>query len=336
MRGKKAVLLAETSAVEEEICSALEKEHVELVPIRRNEPEIKKIQQLLPDLVLFGCVTNAYLESSYGTLRQLVRQGLHVICAAAACVRVGLLDGETGFTVIRLPGGSGHSRALFKKELLFAVTSSGETGRELKKKQETEASRYLIGICASTGGPKALLTVLKDLPPETGAVLLVQHLGKEFSRNFAEYLDGSCRMRVKLAEQGEMARDGTIYVAPGGFQLRVMKNKQGYLLRVRPEEARNGFCPSADCLFESMAEAAGENAMGIILTGMGDDGAAGLLKMRQAGAHTVGQDQETSDIYSMPWEAMARGGVKIQLPVSGIAGEILAFCGRMRKKGGSA
>ena len=200
--------------------------------------------------------------------------------------------------------------------------------------QTEKKSRYLVVIGASAGGPKAILTVLKELPSTTCGILVIQHLSHGFSGKFAEYLNPQCEMRVKEAQSGEPVCDGTVYIAPDGYQMSLGKLEEGFMIRCVPGKRYGGFCPSISYTMNSVAETVKENAMGIILTGMGEDGAKGLLAMRQAGARTVAQDKETSEIYSMPESAFRNGGAERQMELGLISGEITRFCMNMNNKTG--
>lgn len=200
--------------------------------------------------------------------------------------------------------------------------------------QAEKKSRYLVVIGASAGGPKAVLTVLKDLPVTTCGILVVQHLSHGFSGKFADFLNPQCRMQVKEARSGEAVCDGTVYIAPDGCQLTLGKLEDGFIIRCIPGERSGGFCPSISVTMHSVAETVKENAMGVILTGMGGDGFDGLLAMRQAGACTIAQDKKTSDIYSMPESAYRNGGAERQMELGRINGEITRFCMNMNKKTG--
>lgn len=189
-----------------------------------------------------------------------------------------------------------------------------------------EFSKKLILIGASTGGPGILLKILRDLPETTPGIVIVQHLCEGFSVRLAEYLDQQCRMKVKEAGDPEAVCCGTVYVAPGGRHLKLKKGGQGYVMVRSGRERRNGVCPSADVLFESAA-CAGRDAMGIILSGMGKDGAQGLLAMYNSGAVTICQNEKSSPIYGMPMEAKRAGGVMEELPPELIVDRILRFSG---------
>ncbi len=181
----------------------------------------------------------------------------------------------------------------------------------------------VIALGASTGGTDALVEIVKRFPANTPPVIITQHMPATFTKMFAERLDRVSAMSAKEAEDGDRLKQGQIILAAGGQQMRLMKDARGYYITSRPGEKVSGHCPSVDVLFTSVAEAAGANAVGAILTGMGGDGAEGLLKMRQAGAYTIGQDEETCVVYGMPAVAYKKGAVVSQLPLQKIAEQIL-------------
>lgn len=181
----------------------------------------------------------------------------------------------------------------------------------------------VIAIGASTGGTDALVEIFKRLPKNTPPVIVTQHMPPTFTKMFAERIDRLSPMSAKEAEDGDRLRQGQIIVAAGGLQMRLMKDARGYYISSKPGEKVSGHCPSVDVLFSSVAEAAGSKAVGVILTGMGGDGAEGLLKMRNAGAYTIGQDEETCVVYGMPAVAFKKGAVVTQLPLQKIAEQIL-------------
>lgn len=170
-------------------------------------------------------------------------------------------------------------------------------------------SSLLVAIGASTGGTEATSSILKVLPANMPAMLITQHMPPGFTRMYAERLNRECAFAVKEAEHGDIVRAGHAYVAPGDLQMRVVKRQNQYVLQCMQGEKVSGHRPSVNVLFDSVADAAGDNAVGIILTGMGADGATGLLKMREKGAFTIGQDQKSCVVYGMPMEAYKMGGV---------------------------
>ena len=182
----------------------------------------------------------------------------------------------------------------------------------------------IIALGASTGGTEALIEVVKRLPKNSPPVVIVQHMPAGFTKMYAERLDRICAMDCKEAENGDRLRPGLIIVGAGEYHLRVAKDARGYYVTSKPGEKVSGHCPSVDVLFESVAETARNNAVGAILTGMGGDGAEGLLKMRKAGAYTIGQNEQTCVVYGMPAVAFRIGAVMKQLPLEKIAEEIIA------------
>lgn len=183
----------------------------------------------------------------------------------------------------------------------------------------------LIAIGASTGGTEALAKVLSMLPPPLPPILVVQHIPPGFSRMFAERLNNDCSLAASEAIDGERLMANHIYVAPGGKHMQLKPLGTELFVIVKPGELVNGHCPSVDVMFNSCTVLK-KNVFGVILTGMGDDGARGLLAMRKAGAHTVGQDEKTCVVYGMPRAAKMMGGVEREAPLESIAGIIKAAC----------
>jgi len=185
--------------------------------------------------------------------------------------------------------------------------------------------RSIIAIGASTGGTEALASVMMNLQPPLPGIVVVQHIPPMFSRLFAERLNNDTPLQVKEAENGDVVEPGHAYIAPGLQQVRVKKLGRDYILDVAPGPRVNGHCPSVDVMFGSVAQCAGNTALGVILTGMGNDGARGLLQMRQAGAKTLGQDEASCVVYGMPRAAWEMGGVERQLPLDAMAMAITAI-----------
>jgi len=188
----------------------------------------------------------------------------------------------------------------------------------------------VVGIGSSTGGPQALAEILPRLPGDLPVpVLLVQHMPPVFTASLAEGMAAKCALKVVQADHGMILKAGTVYVAPGGHHMRVASNSPSGPKRAElTSDPLEHFCrPSVDYLFRSLAANYRAGAVGVILTGMGQDGAQGLLAMRQAGAATVGQDQATSTVYGMPREAQLVGAVENQLPLDRIAEWIVRLVG---------
>ena len=189
-------------------------------------------------------------------------------------------------------------------------------------------SKKLIAIGASTGGTDAIVKVVKDLPVDMPGIVITQHMPVGFTRLFASRLSSVCRMKAKEAQDGDTVQTGMIYIAPGGVQTQVRNSEGSYRLVCKSVEKVNGHCPSVDVLFNSVARAAGNKAVGVILTGMGDDGAKGLLNMKNSGAKTLGQDKGSCVVYGMPEVAFRIGAVDKQLPLDKIGAKLveLAKC----------
>jgi len=183
----------------------------------------------------------------------------------------------------------------------------------------------IIAIGASTGGVTALTTVLTALPPSTPGTLVVQHMPAQFTSSFAERLDSLCSMRVSEARDGDLVTMGTVLIAPGGKHLRLRRCGAQYLAEIRDGPEVFHQRPSVDVLFESVAQTAGSNAVGAILTGMGADGAAGLLKMRQAGARTLAQDEATCVVFGMPMEAIKCGAAQHVVPLQDVSKKLVSL-----------
>lgn len=187
----------------------------------------------------------------------------------------------------------------------------------------TQTTERVVAIGTSTGGTQALEEVLTALPRVCPGIVIVQHMPEKFTAAFAARLDGICRIQVKEAETNDRVVPGRALIAPGGRHLLLKRSGAQYFVEVVDGPLVNRHRPSVDVMFRSVAKSAGANALGIIMTGMGDDGAAGLLEMRNAGAHTVAQDEASCVVFGMPKEAIKRGGVEKTLPLGAVAQEIL-------------
>ncbi len=185
-------------------------------------------------------------------------------------------------------------------------------------------SNTIVALGASTGGTEALEQIIKGFPSDMAPVIVVQHMPAGFTKMYSERLDRNCRVSVKEAEDGDRLRSGLVIIGAGEHHLRLCKDSKGYYISSKKGEKVSGHCPSVDVMFQSVAEVAKSNAIGAIMTGMGKDGANGLLKMREAGAFTIGQDKETCVVYGMPMEAFKIGAVTVQAPLYRISEIILS------------
>lgn len=200
------------------------------------------------------------------------------------------------------------------------------SARDLARLEERSKSGFVVAMGASTGGTDALERVIKTFPEAMPPILVVQHMPPGFTRLYSERLDRCCAVRVKEACDGDRLSQGLCLVAAGGAHMELKKDAKGYFVKCTPGEKVSGHCPSVDTLFFSVAEAAGNKAAGVIMTGMGCDGAKGLLKMRRSGAYTIGQDKNSCAVYGMPMEAYKLGACSEQLPLEKIGA---ALCRRM-------
>jgi len=191
-----------------------------------------------------------------------------------------------------------------------------------------ETTEKVVVIGASTGGTEALRSVLEVLPPDAPGIVVVQHMPEVFTRAFANRLDSLCRITVKEAETSDTVPRGRALIAPGNYHLLLKRSGARYYVDVKEGPLVSRHRPSVDVLFRSAARYAGRNAVGVIMTGMGDDGARGMLEMKQAGAATIAQDEATSVVFGMPNEAIKRGAVDTILPLPAIAGSILTHARR--------
>ncbi|PKO88230.1 MAG: chemotaxis response regulator protein-glutamate methylesterase [Betaproteobacteria bacterium HGW-Betaproteobacteria-12] len=186
------------------------------------------------------------------------------------------------------------------------------------------AAGRIIFVGASTGGTEALKEFLLGIPADCPPILIVQHMPESFTASFAKRLDGLCAPQVIEAQGNEKLEPGKVFIAPGHSHLQIRRAATGYVTELLATAPVNRHRPSVDVLFDSAASLVGRQAIGVILTGMGKDGAQGLLRMRQAGAHTFGQDEATCVVYGMPREAFIIGAVGEQSPLGDIARRVLA------------
>lgn len=188
---------------------------------------------------------------------------------------------------------------------------------------KVKATDTLLAIGASTGGTEAIREVLEQLPPNGPPTVITQHIPQAFSGPFAKRLDKASPMRVAEARDGQQILPGHAYVAPGDQHLRVWRDGARYVCRLHDDDPVNRHRPSVDVLFDSVASRIGVNAIGILLTGMGNDGAEGLLRMREAGAATIAQDEATSVVWGMPGEAVKLGAAQDVLPLAQVAARVV-------------
>ena len=211
---------------------------------------------------------------------------------------------------------------------LRVPAASSQAAPPARLRSPFASSEKLVIVGASTGGTEAIREVLRPLPPDSPAVLITQHMPAGFTRSFAQRLDALCAVTVREATHGERVLPGHVYLAPGGdTHMKLGRSGANYVIELEASEPVNRHRPSVDVLFHSAASAAGANAIGVILTGMGKDGAAGMLAMRQAGAHTLAQDEASCVVCGMPREAIALGGAAEVVALDAMSERILTRLG---------
>ena len=194
------------------------------------------------------------------------------------------------------------------------------------------STEKVIIVGASTGGTEALKEFLVTMPADSPGILITQHMPETFTKTFAKRLDGLCTIAVKEAEHGDRVLPGHAYVAPGNRHLLLQRSGANYVVQISDGPPVSRHRPSVDVLFRSAANCAGKNAVGIIMTGMGDDGAAGMLEMHQAGAYTLAQDEQSCVVFGMPKEAIALGGVDEVVPLTDLSRRLLVWLAAQGKR----
>jgi two-component system chemotaxis response regulator CheB len=267
-------------------------------------------------------------------LKQLgPKNSLPVIVISSANERVfeAIHAGAVDF-VAKLDRSSGHTPESFIADLKakIKVASVANLFREKQSLPSVSVSKpgwgkKLIAIGASTGGTEATLDVLKALPRDLPGIVIVQHMPPGFTKMYAKRLNSILEATVAEAEDGASVTPGSILIAPGDHQMRVVRSGGGYRVKCYHGEKVSSHCPSVDVLFESVAQEVGKDAVGVLLTGMGADGAKGLLSMRKHGAKTIGQDAKSCVVYGMPKVAYELGAVMQQAPLSKIPYLICSF-----------
>ena len=242
-----------------------------------------------------------------------------VLCKPGEAYSVGDLAAQLGDIIRGAAGAKVRPPAARSPSL---TPNSGPVG---PRRSMIQTTHKVIAMGSSTGGTEALREILTSLPKQTPGIVMTQHMPEGFTASFAQRLDSLCEIEVREARDGDWVSPGLALLAPGNKHMRLSRDGARYLVRVceGPRVCRHR--PSVEVLFESTAQYAGANAMGIILTGMGDDGASGLLSMRRAGAVTVAQDEASCVVFGMPREAIARGAAMLVSPLRDVARHIVDF-----------
>ncbi len=232
-------------------------------------------------------------------------------------------------------GSTGNCLEAFLKNEMPAKVKIASTAKVGKYKQveigniggkiSDSSKQCVIAIGASTGGTEAIYEVVRKFHRDIPGVVICQHMPPGFTKMYAERLNNQCEVSVKEAKTGDKVLQGQVLIAPGDKHMRIVKLAGEYQVECRGIDKVNGHCPSVDVLFDSVAKNVGKDALGVILTGMGGDGAKGLLRMRKAGAKTIGQDEASCVVYGMPKVAYDLGAVQYQLPLVSVPGKIYSL-----------
>lgn len=284
---------------------------------------LEKLMRLRPMPVVM--VSSLTEKSSTVTLRALELGAFDFVTKPKIDIRSGLMEYARELTEkIRCAHLSFRNRG--------AARSVPQVERKLtadavlpSARQHFSTTEKVIAVGSSTGGTEALKAFLTRLPPDCPGILVTQHMPETFTRTFAARLNGLCALAVKEAEHGERVLPGHAYIAPGNRHMMLARSGANYTIALDDGPPVSRHRPSVDVLFRSTANCAAANALGIIMTGMGDDGAAGMLEMHQAGARTFAQDEESCVVFGMPREAIARGGVDEVVPLSEMAHRLLGW-----------
>jgi len=293
----------------------------------------RKVNQLNPDVMTLDVQMPGITGLDF--LRQLMPEHpLPVVLVSS--LNLGVFDALHAGAVdfVRKPDGSQSSEqfvnALAQKIMIASAakvrqpSASSAPAEPSSRLGAAAAGRIIIGLGASTGGTEATLEVMKRLPEDIPGMVIVQHMPPGFTKMYAERLDRLCRMEVREAKDGDEVKRGLALIAPADLQCRMERSPMGgYRVRCQPGERVSGHRPSVDALFHSIAQNVRCQTVGIIMTGMGQDGAEGLLAMRQKGAYTIGQDKDSCVVYGMPKVAYDMGGVMIQASCENIASVLL-------------
>ncbi|MCX7714888.1 MAG: chemotaxis response regulator protein-glutamate methylesterase [Clostridia bacterium] len=330
------VLVIDDSLVFREVISKLlsADENIEIVGTAADPIEaMDKIKVLKPDVLTL----DVHMPKMNGIdfLKKLMAESpmpVVVVSSVSGNVFDALNAGAVEFVTKPTEG---KKADLFGKELIIKtkIASIAKLNREsgLKNTEKTLPNVqkvddvFVIAIGASTGGTEAILSVIKDLPENTPGIVIVQHMPAGFTKMYSERADRICRMRVKEAQNGDRIETGLVLIAPGELQMKVKKDKNGYYVSCEKGEKVSGHAPSVDVLFHSVADAVGEKAVGIILTGMGSDGASGLLHMKNKGAYTIGQDEKSCVVYGMPKVSQNIGAVRVQASLNEISRVLIEY-----------
>ncbi|OGU11263.1 MAG: chemotaxis response regulator protein-glutamate methylesterase [Geobacteraceae bacterium GWC2_58_44] len=286
---------------------------------------LEKLMRLRPMPVVM--VSSLTEKSSQVTLKALELGAFDYVTKPRIDIRSGLLEYAQELTgKIRSAYQAGQRRS--RGQLGTPPQTAAKQGADAllaAEKRHFSSTEKVIAVGASTGGTEALKSFLAALPADCPAIIMTQHMPEAFTRTFAARLNGVSALAVKEAEHGERVLPGHAYLAPGNRHLLLSRSGADYTVKLSDAPPVSRHRPSVDVMFRSAADCAGSNSLGIIMTGMGDDGAAGMLEMHRAGARTLAQDEQSCVVFGMPREAIARGGVDEVVPLDHLPGRLSAW-----------
>jgi two-component system chemotaxis response regulator CheB len=271
-------------------------------------------------VVICSSLTVAGAET---TMQALAAGAVTIVAKPKAGVRNFLLDASADLVEAVKAAARANVRNLRPRSP--AEIAECATARTVELKETTER---VVALGTSTGGTQALESVLSAMPRNSPGIVVVQHMPEKFTAAFSQRLDQICAIEVKEAQDNDRVLPGRALIAPGGRQMTLKRSGALYYVEVKSGPPVNRHCPSVDVLFRSVAKSAGRNSLGIIMTGMGHDGARGLLEMREAGAQTAAQDEASCVVFGMPKEAIKMGAADKILPLHAIPGEISLYASR--------
>ena len=346
MMNKIKVLIIDDSALVRQVLTSIftSSENIQVVGVARDAIDAReKIKKLNPDVLTLDVempkMDGVTFLKNLMRLRPMPVVMISTLTEAGADVTLEALEvGAVDFVSKPRADVKGalhkYSELIIEKVEMASRATVKEYKRSsgaLKNTKDTTAYKFndqvkIIAIGASTGGTEAIKEILQYMPENSPAIVVAQHIPGAFSRSFTERMNGISSMNVCEPKDGQIIESGNVYISPGDRHLQVERRGNSYVCHLDDGSEVNRHKPSVDVLFRSVATSAGQNAMGVILTGMGSDGALGLLEMKESGSYTVSQDEASSIVWGMPGSAVKLGAVKKQLNLDKIGTEIIRFC----------
>lgn len=344
------VLVVDDSALIRKILTDILKQDSEISVVgtaKNGQEALDKIEILKPDIITLdiemplmdGLTTLKHIVSKYNLpvimISSLTSEGAELTLKALDEGAVDFLPKPTNVFSL--------SQSNIKKEIIEKIKVGAKSKfyiREpIKKINTLKASESrpnvihgefdnIVAIGTSTGGPRALQTLIPELPEDiNAAIVIVQHMPPKFTKSLADRLNSISNIKVKEAEDGDILSKGCGYIAPGDYHMKVVKEANNLVIRLNKEPQVMGLRPTVDMMMESVAKISGYSKLGIILTGMGSDGTNGIIEMKQSGSYTIAQDETTSVVYGMPKSAIATNCIDVILPLEKIANKIINKAG---------